>query len=241
VALTTVLFDAGGTLVNPDYGRVAAVVERVLGRRLGVAAFAEAEYAGRAAIEELMSRDGSQSSDGGRWTIHFGAMFAALGLSGDEIRAVGPHVVAEHGRANLWTAPQPGAAAGLAALGAAGFVVGCVSNADGTVAKVLEGAGMARHLRFVVDSGAVGVEKPDPRIFEIALRLAGAAPQQALYVGDLYPVDVVGARRAGIEPVLLDPLGRYGDRDCRTAPDVGTLCAELVSERVRSRAGTADA
>jgi FMN phosphatase YigB (HAD superfamily) len=50
-----------------------------------------------------------------------------------------------------------------------------------------------------------------------------------VHVGDLFPVDVVGARRAGIEPVLLDPLGRYGDRGCRTAADVPAFCRELVS------------
>jgi putative hydrolase of the HAD superfamily len=109
--------------------------------------------------------------------------------------------------------------------------VGCVSNADGTVGRLLAGAGLAGHLEFIVDSGAVGIEKPDPRIFALALERAGVPPADALYVGDLYPVDVVGARRAGIEPVLLDPLGRYGERDCRTARDVPTLCRELVASR----------
>ncbi len=84
-------------------------------------------------------------------------------------------------------------------------------------------------LDFVVDSGAVGVEKPDPAIFRIALERAGVSAAEAMHVGDLFPVDVVGARRAGLEPVLLDPLGRYADRGCRTSPDVPTLCRELVT------------
>jgi len=231
VAIRAVLFDAGGTLVNPDYRRVAGVMERVLGRAPRPEEFREAEYAGRAAVEEMMAAEPGPSRDGDRWIAHFGAMFRALGFGDEDVAAVGPHVIAEHRRANLWTDPQPGAAEGLAALAAAGYVVGCVSNADGTVAEVLAGAGFADRLRFVVDSGAVGIEKPDPRIFEIALRLAAVSPAEALYVGDLYPVDVVGARRAGIEPVLLDPLGRYGDRDCRTSPDVATLCGGLVSAR----------
>jgi putative hydrolase of the HAD superfamily len=230
VPLRAVLFDAGGTLINPDYGRVVGVMERVLGRAPRVEAFVEAEYAGRAAVESVMAGDGV-SSDGDRWTIHFVAMFAALGYGRDEIRELSPHVVAEHRRANLWTEPQPGAAAGLASLRDAGFIVGCVSNADGTVDRLLAGAGLARHLAFIVDSGAVGIEKPDPRIFAIALEKAGVPPADALYVGDVYPVDVVGARRAGIEPVLLDPLGRYGERGCRTARDVPTLCRELVASR----------
>lgn len=230
MSLRSVLFDAGGTLINPDYGRVLGVMTRVLGRAPRQEAFVEAEYAGRAAVEAAMAGNGA-SSDGDRWTIHFAAMFGALGYGEEEIRALSPHVVAEHRRANLWTEPQPGAADGLAALRRAGFVVGCVSNADGTVDRLLAKAGLAEHLAFIVDSGVVGVEKPDPRIFAIALEHAGVAPAEALYVGDLYPVDVVGARRAGIEPVLLDPLGRYGDRDCRTAPDVPTLCRELVASR----------
>jgi HAD superfamily hydrolase (TIGR01509 family) len=171
------------------------------------------------------------STDGVRWTVHFAAMFRTLGYTAEEIRTVAPHLVAEQQAANLWTEPTPGAADGLAALRRAGFVVGCVSNADGTVDRLLAGAGLAQHLAFIVDSGVVGVEKPDPRIFAMALATAAVPPDEALYVGDLYPVDVVGARRAGLEPVLLDPLGRYGDRDCRTTPDVPTLCRELVASR----------
>jgi HAD superfamily hydrolase (TIGR01509 family) len=230
VPLRAVLFDAGGTLIHPHYGRVAAVLERVLGRSPRPEAFVAAEYAGRAAIEALMAGPDT-STDGGRWTVHFAAMFGVLGFSAAEIRRAAPHVLAEHRAANLWTEPTPGAADGLAALRGAGYLVGCVSNADGTVEKLLAGAGFAPHLAFVVDSGAVGIEKPDPRIFALALTLADVAPDEALYVGDLFPVDVVGARRAGIEPVLLDPLGRYGDRECRTSPDVPTLCRELVASR----------
>ena len=54
---------------------------------------------------------------------------------------------------------------------------------------------------------------------------------ESYYVGDLYPVDVVGARHAGLTPVLLDPLGRYGRREVRTAPDVPSFVRELVSAR----------
>jgi HAD superfamily hydrolase (TIGR01509 family) len=126
-------------------------------------------------------------------------------------------------------AGMTGTAEALAELRRRGFVVAVISNADGGVERLLEGAGLRQHLEFVVDSGLVGVEKPDPRIFRIALDRSGVAPQDACYVGDLYPVDVVGARQAGLEPVLMDPLGRYGGRDCRTARDVPAFCRQLVS------------
>ena len=223
-----ILFDAGGTLVHIDYARVAAVVERTTDRALPVSGFVEAEYAGRAAVEAAMAKNGG-ATDGLRWTIHFAAMLGALGLSEDEFEMASPEIVAEHQRSNLWSDALAGTAEALASLNRLGLVVGCVSNADGTVDRLLERVGLLAHLNFVVDSGKVGIEKPDARIFEIALGLAGVPASEAVYVGDIYPVDVVGARRAGLTPVLLDPLDRYGGRDCRTARDVPSYCRELVS------------
>jgi len=226
--LRAVFFDAGGTLVHPDYARVAEVLRRSVGRAPAREALAEAEYAGRAAVEAAMAADPALT-DGSRWQLHFTGALTTLGFSPSELRQAGPEIRAEHERANLWTVAQSGAAEGLAALRRLGLVVGCISNSNGTVARLLAEVGLASWLDPIVDSGVVGVEKPDPEIFRIALRRAGVAAAEAVYVGDLYPVDVIGARRAGLEPVLLDPLGRYGDRGCRTAPDVPAFCRTLVS------------
>src|SRR5439155_821366 len=73
---------------------------------------------------------------------------------------------------------------------------------------------------FVVDSGEVGVEKPNPRIFELALARAGVAAAEAAYIGDFYSIDVKGATAAGLRAVLLDPGGFWGARDCAMAPDL---------------------
>ena len=101
---------------------------------------------------------------------------------------------------------------------APGLVAGVISNSNGTVRSILEAAGLADALDFVIDSCVVGVEKPDPRIFALGLREAGVAAGEAVYVGDLYSVDVLGARAAGIDAILLDPRGHWGPRDCRLAP-----------------------
>jgi len=223
-----VFFDAGGTLIHIDYERVARVLEQVLGRSVAPEAFVEAEYAGRDAVEAAMAT-GMHGTDDDRWTIHFRAMLGALGVSDEEFQAVGPAIAEEHRKKHLWTATRPGTAEGLETLRRKGLLVAVISNADGTVERLLAEAGLREHLEFVVDSGVVGIEKPDPRIFAIALERSGIAPRDAWYVGDMYPVDVVGARGAGLEPVLLDPLGRYAGRDCRTATDVPSFCRELVS------------
>ena len=228
--LKAVFFDAGGTLVHVDYERVRRALRETVGRAPSSEALEHAEYEGRAAVEAAMAADPALK-DGARWQIHFFGALSSLAFTADEPQRAGPGIRAEHQRANLWTAVQPGAAAGLRSLRSAGLAVGCISNSDGTVEELLQRVGLGDALDFVVDSGVVGVEKPDPAIFALALERAGVAPAEALHVGDLFAVDVVGARRAGIEPVLLDPLGRYGDRGCRTARDVPTLCRELVSSR----------
>jgi putative hydrolase of the HAD superfamily len=96
-------------------------------------------------------------------------------------------------------------------------VAGVISNSNGSVRSILEQTGLAAHLHFIIDSSVVGVEKPDPRIFHLGLREAGVAPDEAVYVGDLYSVDVLGARAAGLEGILLDPRGFWAPRDCPLA------------------------
>jgi HAD superfamily hydrolase (TIGR01509 family) len=226
--LKAVFFDAGGTLVHVDYTRVREALVKSVGRAPSAESLAGAEYAGREAVEAAMAADPALN-DGSRWQVHFFGALASLGFTREELARAGPEIRAEHERANLWSVVQPGAAAALAGLRRRGLTVACISNSNGTVAALLSQVGLGDVLDFVVDSGVVGVEKPDPEIFRIALERAGAAASEAMHVGDLYAVDVAGARRAGIEPVLLDPLGRYGDRGCRTAPDVPSLCRELVS------------
>ena len=226
--LKAVFFDAGSTLVHIDYARVRAALVRTVGRAPSETLLAAAEYAGRDAVETAMASDPA-ATDGARWQIHFAGALAWLGFSPEEFSRAGPEIRAEHRRSNLWCVVRPGTVEALATLRSHGLTVGCVSNSDGSVAGLLERVGLGRELDFVVDSGIVGIEKPDPGIFRVALELARVEPAEAMHVGDLFPVDVVGARRAGIEPVLLDPLGRYAGRGCRTTPDITALAGELVS------------
>ncbi len=92
----------------------------------------------------------------------------------------------------------------LERLHAAGFGLAVVSNANGTVRERLRLLGLGRFFPIVVDSHEERIEKPDPRIFLPALRALDVPPSRALYVGDLFHIDVLGARAAGIDAVLLD-------------------------------------
>jgi HAD superfamily hydrolase (TIGR01549 family) len=102
----------------------------------------------------------------------------------------------------------------LAQLKARGASLAIVSNSDGRIESAFRQAGIADCFDFFVDSFHVEVEKPDPEIFLIATQSAGVAANEAAYVGDLYEVDVVGARKAGLMPVLYDPFNLNSDADC---------------------------
>ena len=91
----------------------------------------------------------------------------------------------------------------LRALRARGVRLVVVSNWDWSLPEWLERAGLSKLVDGVVSSAVVGAAKPSPRIFRVALELAGAAPDEALHVGDSPARDVDGARAAGVRGVLI--------------------------------------
>lgn len=101
-----------------------------------------------------------------------------------------------------------------------GYVMALVSNAPPDTAKTIEALGLPTLIPTIVVSGLVGVSKPNPEIFRIALRTAGVSAEETIHVGDLYDADVRGARNAGIEGVLIDREGIYGHTDC---PKIASL------------------
>jgi putative hydrolase of the HAD superfamily len=131
----------------------------------------------------------------------------------------------------LWSSVLPGVPAALAELRAAGLRLVVVSNSDGTAEKGLVASGLRDLVDAVVDSAVFGAEKPDRRIFLHALGLLGVRPERAAHVGDLYAVDVLGARGAALHPVLLDPYGDWEAPDCEVAPDVAAVAARIASAR----------
>ena len=92
------------------------------------------------------------------------------------------------------------------------YEIAVISNADGRIDRVLSRCGICDCFQSITDSGTVGHEKPHPAIFAAALQKMKADPAQSLYVGDVYSVDYVGARNAGMDAVLMDVSGAYCER-----------------------------
>jgi putative hydrolase of the HAD superfamily len=84
-----------------------------------------------------------------------------------------------------------------------------ISNADGRVEQELCALEMRGYFERIYDSDVVGARKPEPRIYELALEDLSLRPEEALFVGDMFYIDIWGANRAGIPGLHLDPLGLY--------------------------------
>ena len=102
-----------------------------------------------------------------------------------------------------------------------------VSNANGKLKVLFERLGLARHFDVMLDSAEEGVEKPDPRLFQLALERSQSTPVDTVHVGDLYHVDVEGARSAGLDAILLDTADLYGGYDCVRIRDITELPGAL--------------
>ena len=118
----------------------------------------------------------------------------------------------------------------LPALRRAGLRLGVISNWDPRLPDLLEHLKLAGYFDVVVYSSAVGVEKPDRRIFLRALTRLRVAPDAALHVGDGRIEDLEGAMAAGMRALLLDRRGRNGKLS-----DLSLLPALLMADDFADR------
>jgi putative hydrolase of the HAD superfamily len=172
----------------------------------------------------------ASGSDQHRAAAYLEALFLLGGVPRERLGEVRSCLRRMHHERHLWSSVAERSAESLQRLRAAGLRLGVVSNSDGRVEQALEAAGLRNYFDVVIDSALVGLEKPDPRIFHAALDALGVAPGEALYVGDLYEVDVIGARAAGMEAVLLGDPERVPDRACRSVRSLETLVNDLLRE-----------
>ena len=96
-----------------------------------------------------------------------------------------------------------------------GLIQGLISNVAQDMESTYTKLGLQPYLNFKVTSAEVGYDKPRPEIFLAALKKAAVKPKEAIYVGDQYQIDIVGARGVGIEALLIDRNDYFPDiTDC---------------------------
>jgi putative hydrolase of the HAD superfamily len=144
-------------------------------------------------------------SDDGRieeyWRRYHGVILGRLGM--DARREVLDRILASQFAADAWE-PYPDVVPMLSAVRELGDVrIGVVSDWGSNLRGILAELELDGYLDFVLPSGAVGVAKPNPAFYRLALDAAGVAPEESLMVGDSYRADVRGAWAAGMDAAWL--------------------------------------
>lgn len=136
------------------------------------------------------------------WREYHSVMLRELGFA-DRAHELLDAILASQFSADAWE-PYPDVEPALADLRRLpGISVCVISDWGSNLVDILAGLGLDRYLDFVLASGAVGVAKPDPAFYRLAMERADARPAEAIMIGDSLRADVEGARAAGMEGVLL--------------------------------------
>jgi putative hydrolase of the HAD superfamily len=211
--IEAVLIDVGGVLVLPDHDRMAAAFDRA-GVHVDHELLDRAHYAGVAALDKFTEGDRDI------WVRYNRAYARASHTPDDALDDAVEHLLNEFATGAVWNRVVPSSVQALHELASLGVRLAIVSNADGDTEERLRdfgicqvGTGPGVEMDAILDSSVVGVAKPDPRIFDLALDALDVPAERAIHVGDTPGADVDCARAAGVHPVLVDPYDLHPDLD----------------------------
>jgi HAD superfamily hydrolase (TIGR01549 family) len=234
--LEWIFFDAGNTLIGLNYHLLISALDAA-GFRVDELTLRRAERSARRVLDRAILerwRGGALPRTGwiesGVQRDFWRQILELSGATPYQADALVDTVLEVTRPAGSWDRVESSTLPALDALSDAGYRMGIISNSSGTLVEHLRSIGMARRFELIIDSHDVGVEKPHPDIFRLALETSGASASSSLYVGDVYAIDVLGAASAGMHAMLFDPLGGWdptalppGAPVCRTLHSLGDL------------------
>ena len=220
------MFDAGGTLVHPDWPRLSQVAEKVSGRAFEPSEMGRAFGEMLRAVGTEMQREGFVLPDEMKrphWT--FRRMYRALGLDEVTCERVVQQLDGAHLERHLWCGVDAEVPRVLEELKRQGLLLAVISNTeDGRLSDSLDASGITDRFDLLVDSYLVGHRKPDAAIFKLALERLELETDETAFVGDSYVHDALAARATGLRGILLDPLDLHPESIC---PRIRSL-SELI-------------
>ncbi len=227
-ACRAIFFDAGNTLVFPRVEELAADLT-AQGFPASVEDFYASERAGKARLDEWLwpqLRDGQvpRKVDLVYWGEYLRSLMERVGVPEEARGKVMLRLSEGFKEITLWSRVLPETPGVLDTLRSRGYFLGVISNSLGTIEEQLSRVALARRFDTILDSAIVGIEKPHPEIFQLALGRAGVNPSEAVFIGDTYATDVGGAQLAGMGGILMDRVGAYPNAEC---PRITSL-AELI-------------
>ncbi len=219
-----IFFDVGNTLLFPNRERIhAPLTERGIvpdGEHLR-----DLDCRTKNRFDGMMIAEGA--ADHSFWWMFYSQLLSEIGLTNDAgADAIRDQLVTGIRNSANWDQIRAGTAEQLRQIGER-YRIAVISNADGGIEDVLQRCGIAHCFRTITDSGLVGYEKPHPEIFRHALKSMDAAPEESLYVGDVYSVDYLGATGAGMQAMLMDVPGAYRDKGVPRVESLAELQAVL--------------
>src|SRR5918999_2975485 len=219
-----VFLDVGGVFHLPHPGIISEALQRAgVDGPFDEELLDRAHYAGIAALVDW------PATERGIWTAYQEAYAHEVGAPPECVADVVAELDLAFRVDGIWSRVVPGSLDGLRALHDTGVALAIVSNSDGTLEGRLAregicqvGPGRGVPMSIVIDSAAVGVAKPDPAIFHLALEVTGVPADRTPHIGDTVGADVDGALAAGVRPVHLAPSGFCTDDSHPHAPDIAT-------------------
>ncbi len=231
--------DAGNTVIFLDHARLASIAQAA-GHDLRAddlvvsEGFAKRALSGGAQVVDVAwSHVDAPGARG--WGQMMATMFSHAGVGREDLAPLLDRLWVSHVAWNLYSVVPEGFHDAMSKVRSTGVKVAIVSNSEGMLESLFDRLGILDCFDTVVDSAKVGVEKPNPRIFEIACERTASTPSRALHLGDTFATDIVGARNAGMRTALIDPYGHYEGllADVERAAGVVPVSEEIL--RVRSR------
>ena len=199
-----IFFDVGNTLLFPNRARMLAPLAE--DRHPTLEAWQALERRTKHEFDQGLMK--GKVDHGFWWTFHT-YLLQELNAFDDALRN---RLIENTQNSANWDQILPGTREALERLRKQ-YAIAVISNADGRIDAVLRRCGIVDCFQSITDSGHIGHEKPHPAIFETALREMKANAADSLYVGDVYSVDYLGARQAGMQAVLFDVAGAYRERE----------------------------
>lgn len=221
--------DAGNTVIFLDHDRLARLAAP-LGFTGTAHALRVAEGRAKVRAEQGTLVDvsvrGNEAKVVRSWARMVATILTEAGFAEHAAEEAVTELWPHHVERNLWSEVPSDLPEALTVLRATGRKVALVSNSEGMLERLFGDLGIRAHFDVLMDSGIVGVEKPDPEIFFRAVRDAGSEPARALHLGDVYATDIMGARAAGIRCALIDPYNHYEGRHV-DVPRVSSVAAAV--------------
>lgn len=232
--IRAIFFDAGNTLLYPRLDERARDLTEA-GYPARVEDFHAAERAAKEKLDiwlwpQIRQGNVPRTIDHYYWAEYLAVLMEQVGVPESERPRLIQMMIEGFRNIRTWSVVMPETPGYLASLQEQGYFLGVISNSVGTIEDQLKDVGMRDYFQAVFDSAIVGVEKPHPEIFQMALASAKVTASEAVFVGDTNATDVGGAQLAGLHGVLIDRIDAYPHVDgprIKLLPELDTVLEKL--------------